>query len=184
MTIDLDKSVIRRARKAKGLSLRKLADQMGVQHNSVAAWERADAAGVIKINTRARALAALGVEPNATPQPGFQNRPVAEPAKLARREERVSYELSRAVAKKLIDDADAVLSVVPGNIEKIRPRVHGSMATEWLDEWQRLSRGSVGAIIDVLLGTDQHSIDMRQNSPFAGALTQQERLEAIGRARQ
>jgi len=77
-----------------------------------------------------------------------------------------------------------VLSVVPGNIEKIRPRVHGSMATEWLDEWQRLSRGSVGAIIDVLLGTDQHSIDMRQNSPFAGALTQQERLEAIGRARQ
>lgn len=107
---------------------------------------------------------------------------VASKAPFSRREERVAYELHCAVAKKLIDNPKYILSLVPDNIKKIRQNVRGPFVARWLDEWERLARGPIGNLIQVMLREDNEAIEMRQNSPFAGALTQAERLEAIARA--
>ena len=55
-------------------------------------------------------------------------------------------------------------------------------AVGWLDEWQALLDGPPEQLVDVFLGGDEHSVDLRQVSPFAGALSDEERLAAIRRA--
>ncbi|HEY0260274.1 MAG TPA: helix-turn-helix transcriptional regulator [Lacisediminihabitans sp.] len=174
----LGKSTLRTARLARGIGVRELARRMNVTPGAVSQWERSEANNTIQLNTLNRALTALrGVS---------QTRPatsdVYEPAPFEHREERVSFELHRAIAKKLIDAPSTVRAAIPEGIARIRSNVHGPLAKKWLDEWLRLSTGSVGELIDVLLGTDEHSIEMRQNSPFLTVLSQDDRLEAITRA--
>ncbi|MHC5797319.1 hypothetical protein ACVXZ4_14290 [Lacisediminihabitans sp. FW035] len=147
---------------------------MNVTPGAVSQWERSEAHNTIQANTLRRALEALREDPKSTI--------AEEPAPLDRREDRVAFELHRAVAKKLMDAPDAVRAAIPVGIERIRPNIRGPLAEGWLDEWLALSSGSTGALVDVLIGTDEHSIEMRQNSPFLGVLTQDERLEAIARA--
>lgn len=152
-------STIRRARTRAGVGVRQLARQLGVTPKAVTDWEKSEELGTVQINTIARALDALG-------------------------EERVARELHRAAAKKLLDDPEAVLRVVPSNVDRLRRQVRGSSAESWLDEWSELGQtGSLGGLIDVMLGTDQRSINMRQTSPFLGVLTQSERISAIELAR-
>ncbi|WIB65529.1 helix-turn-helix transcriptional regulator [Curtobacterium sp. MCBD17_040] len=163
-------SSIRRARQANNVSVRELARRLHVSPTAVSQMERSEARGAIQLGTLRKALLAAGPV-SAGPAAPFE-----------RREDRVSFELHRAVAKKLIDDPDSVLSVVPDNLKKMRDRVHGPLAHEWLNEWERLTTSSVGALVDAMLATNEHAAELRQNSPFAGALSQDERIEAIRRA--
>ena len=98
-----------------------------------------------------------------------------------RREERVQLELHRALLGKLISDYATVRSVAARNLVKARAVVRGEQAAGWLDAWQSLLDGPPELLVDVLLGEDERSVDLRQVSPFAGVLTQQERLAAIAR---
>lgn len=106
-----------------------------------------------------------------------------EPSPFARREERVAYELHRAVAKKLIDHPDAIRKLIKPNVARIRTKVQGSLVHGWLDRWEELADAPIGELLEAMLAVDELSIEMRQNSPFMGALTQEERLEAISHAR-
>jgi hypothetical protein len=99
-----------------------------------------------------------------------------------RREERVQLELHRALLGKLIRDHEGVRALAVGNLAKSRAVVRGDQAAGWLDEWQALLDGPPEQLVDVLLGEDEHSVDLRQVSPFAGALSTEERLAAIARA--
>jgi hypothetical protein len=65
----------------------------------------------------------------------------------------------------------------------MRESVRGGQAQAWPDEWEQLIEHPGPCLVEVFLGEDEHSIDMRQVSPFAGVLTQRERHEAIERAR-
>jgi transcriptional regulator with XRE-family HTH domain len=170
-------SQIRRSRERAGVGVRELARRLEVTGSAVSQWERSELEGSARLDTIAKALDAVGERLVVSSQP--VQRTTRE---LIRREERVSLELHRAIAKKLIDDPDSVLAVVPANVERMRSVVRGSTANAWLDEWLTLARGSLGALVDTMLSTDQWAIDLRQNSPFAGTLTQQERVEAIERA--
>lgn len=71
---------------------------------------------------------------------------------------------------------------MPANIAKMRERVHGPLAQGWLDRWQALASAPIGQVIDEMLSTDDEAKEIRQNSPFDGASTQDDRLEAIRRA--
>jgi hypothetical protein len=51
------------------------------------------------------------------------------------------------------------------------------------DEWAELIEHPGARLVDVFLGEHEHSVDLRQVSPFAGALSEEERLAAIKRAR-
>jgi hypothetical protein len=99
-----------------------------------------------------------------------------------RREERVQVELHRALLGKLITDVDRMRKVAHRNLAKSRSVVRGEQARGWLDEWDALVDGPPERLVEVFLGEDEHSIDLRQVSPFAGALSDKERLTAIRRA--
>lgn len=100
-----------------------------------------------------------------------------------RPEERVQLELHRTLLAKLLGDLGEARSVAHRNIDRMRTAVRGEQAQAWLDEWAELVDHPGPALIDAFVDTDEHSIDLRQVSPFAGLLTQQERLAAIERAR-
>lgn len=101
---------------------------------------------------------------------------------LERREERVSYELHRAVAEKVIEDPQQVLSQARSNLQKMLARTRGAHAAGWIHEWEALVSGDIPHLVEVMLRPDERSIDLRQMSPFAGVLTQEERLVAIHKA--
>ncbi len=147
---------------------------MDVTPGAVSQWERSEANNTIQLNTLTRALEALSNVPQQTIAP--------EPAPFDKRDERVAFELHRAVAKKLIDSPGAVKAAIPMGVDLNRPNARGQLVDAWLDEWLTLCTGPLGALIDVLLGTDEHSIEMRQNSPFLNVLSHDERLQAIARA--
>lgn len=101
---------------------------------------------------------------------------------IERREQRVSWELHRAVADRLRRDPAPVLGVARRNIDRMKGQRRDEYARGWVGEWERLVEGDVDALIEGMLGTDERAIDLRQMTPFAGALTQGERLVAIHKA--
>ena len=98
------------------------------------------------------------------------------------REVRVQRELHRAVVAKLIDDPMAVRTGAQRNLSSSRDQVRGSQARGWLDHWQTLIDGPTLALVDALLADSDNALDLQQVSPFAGALSEGERLAAIERA--
>lgn len=172
-------SHIRRARQRSGVGVRELARRLQVSPATVLDWERSEERGTVQMNTVERALEQLG-ESLVT---GTRRVNTAPGEDLVRREDRVTLELHRAVAVKLLQNPTAVLAVVPENLAKLRAGVRGEAARSWVDEWTELTQGfRIGALVDVMLGTDQRSRDMRQASPFLGVLDHTERIDAIRRA--
>lgn len=180
-SVPVEDSSIKRLRLTTGVSLRELSRRLSVTPGAVSQMERSEALGTIKVDTLRRALAALG-ERLVITTGGLAEGSTTSPAPFSRREDRVTFELHRAVARKLIDDPQPVLDVIPRNIEKLRGRVLADLSQGWLDQWQRASRGPVWELIHLMLGEDENSKELRQNSPFLGVLSQDERLRAIARA--
>lgn len=107
----------------------------------------------------------------------------SEPTGLTRREERTSWYLHRAVASKLRTGArEQILTIARENLAAMRAGVRGPQAHAWVDEWEKALNGPTSDLIALMLRTDTGGIDLRQVSPFAGALSQDERLAAIRRA--
>lgn len=150
---------------------------MNVTAGAVSQWEMAESKGAAKVATIEKALSAMGETLT------MGSRPIERfPLRMSRREDRVSLELHREISRKLIDDPTPVLAVVPDNVRKMRTVAHGIRAQGWLDDWERLAMGSLGELIEAMLGSTAWSRDLRQNSPFAGVLSQEERIRAIQRA--
>jgi hypothetical protein len=104
-------------------------------------------------------------------------------ASAARPEVLVQIELHKALLAKLIGDLGEVRTRARRNLARSRSVVRGRQAQDWLDEWSRLIDGPPSELVEVFLGEDEHSIDLRQVSPFAGVLSEDERKAAIRRAR-
>jgi hypothetical protein len=86
------------------------------------------------------------------------------------RAERRSLAYHRAVAKRLRRAmADEALRVV------WTWREHGRIADRYADEWERLLRRPVPEIARMISEDTQRGRDLRQNSPFAGVLSEAER---------
>src|SRR2546425_9344728 len=83
--------------------------------------------------------------------------------------------LHRAVAGRLVADPDAVLSKARANLDRLH-RIHpDGMASAWLDRWQTVLDDGVEAVLEVLTSRSPLAVELRQNSPFAGALPEAER---------
>ncbi len=161
-------STIEAARDAVGWSQRELASRLGVNVSTVSRMEESERRGTIRLDTLRRALAAMDREPRLEVVP-------------VRREERVLIELHRALAAELLQRPEAALAVVPRNLDRIRPHARGE-AVHWLDRWEELAAGPVDELIDAMLADTTEGRELRQNSPFAGALTDAARVAAIQRA--
>lgn len=97
---------------------------------------------------------------------------------LARDQQR-SLWLHRAVAGKLALDPPRVLDQAQRNLTRLR-EVHprGSVRADF-DAWQALLNGPLDILLDLLVSKSPQAVELRQNSPFAGVLTQIERTKAL-----
>ena len=103
--------------------------------------------------------------------------------RLLRREDRVSYELHRAVAEKVSEDPEPVLGKARTNLLRMSARTLDAYARGWVAEWDELvNGGDINLLVENMLRPDERGIDLRQMTPFAGVLSQEERLVAIHKA--
>jgi len=89
---------------------------------------------------------------------------------------RRSIEFGKAICKKLQENPD-LIQIPICNIQKWEQRE--GWTDPALEEWNTLLNGSREKIYEILTGTDSESQRIRSSSPFAGVLTQKERLQII-----
>jgi excisionase family DNA binding protein len=96
-----------------------------------------------------------------------------------RREDERSRWLHQAVAGKLVANPDRVMAIARKNLDHQR-RVHSSGRSDmWLNRWQQILDHGVGKVLDVLTSRAPSAVDLRQTSPFAGVLTDDERQAVL-----
>ncbi len=153
-------------RHASGLSQRALGERSGTSGATIAAYEAGKKEPRLTTLTRIAEAA------------GYRLRVEAEPivAPLTRAERR-TLALHGRVLEHLLRDPERVRAAARRNLPVIRAA--NPDAKPWLDEWERLVDGPLHALGSALISTDEHAHAFRQNSPFAGVLSQEERLEAL-----
>jgi transcriptional regulator with XRE-family HTH domain len=162
------------ARTEAGLSQRQLAARAGTSGATIAAYERGTKEP--RLSTLRRLLEAAGMRLELGYAPTTRRRAVA----LTREEQR-SLALHRAIAVRLAAGPAKVLAKARRNLAVMRRANTDGSAEVWLGEWQRRLRGPLAGVIYLLVSTDQHARDLRQVTPFAGVLSDDER-RAIYRA--
>jgi excisionase family DNA binding protein len=90
-----------------------------------------------------------------------------------RPEEERSWWLHGVVASKVLLDPEGLIGLARANLDKMR-RVHGERAWRWFDLWQQILDQGPNEVYDVLTSRSPFAVEMRQNTPFAGALTDDE----------
>ncbi len=163
--------LIRQARTRVGFSQSLLARLSGVAQPRVSAYESGREFPTTK--TLERALDACGAELALTSR--------RIPAEEMSRTERRSLELHRTIAAHLLADdqtrgrllADATRAFADGR----ETNPYGRL---WHDQWSQLLDGPVDELVVVLIGENEHSIELRVNSPFIGAVDDDPLEEVTG----
>jgi excisionase family DNA binding protein len=99
--------------------------------------------------------------------------------RLTREEER-SLRLHQALLTQMLTDPDAVISKAHDNLDRWT-RMHrpDGMTTRYLNDWKRVLDGGLDVIVDVVNSSSQEARELRQNSPFAGVLSDETRLQVL-----
>jgi excisionase family DNA binding protein len=87
--------------------------------------------------------------------------------------------LSQAVAGKLVRDPEGVLSQARRALAHLRTVHRRGQAARWLAEWEVILGGPVERVLETLTSPTPRARDLRQNSPFAGVLTEKERAQVL-----
>lgn len=98
-------------------------------------------------------------------------------------DQRRSLRLSYAIAGKLAQDPDTVLARAAANLDLMRSQHPRGQGAHWLEEWSKLLQGPLDELLQVLTGVSVRSRELRQNSPFAGVLSDDERAAVLAAAR-
>jgi excisionase family DNA binding protein len=98
------------------------------------------------------------------------------------RDQQRSLWLAYAVSGRIVTDPQAALATARENLVKMRGATRGS-ATRWLAEWERLIVGPVEQLLAAYTSRDLRGRELRQNSPFAGVLSDEERAEVLNQWR-
>jgi excisionase family DNA binding protein len=98
--------------------------------------------------------------------------------RLTREAER-SLWLHRAVVGRLVLDPDGVMDRARGNLRRMAVTHPSGMSAAWLACWQQVFQEGVDAVLDTLTSRAPLAVELRQNSPFAGVLTQEQRSAAL-----
>ena len=96
------------------------------------------------------------------------------------REEEKSLRLHQALLTQMLAEPDAVISKARDNLDRWtglhRP---DGMTVRYFEEWKRVLDGGLDAIVDVVNSPAQKARELRQNSPFAGVLSDETRLQVL-----
>lgn len=104
---------------------------------------------------------------------------IAHRRKGLAREEQRSLWLNRAIAGHLARDPEAVIARARENLERFEQIHAGTGAERWLRRWRDVLDDGPEAVMQTLTSTAPEAIDLRQNSPFPGVLTEVERREVL-----
>lgn len=100
-------------------------------------------------------------------------------SKLSRDQER-SLWLHRAVLAELVADPEEVLARVRRNLQRLRTQhPDRGMTARWLGQWQEVLDAGVDAVADVLTSQGPVALELRQNSPFAGVISEEVRSRVL-----
>ena len=102
----------------------------------------------------------------------------ARTARLTRDQQR-SLWLGYAVAGKFVSNPEGVLGTGRANLRKLQERSPRGRGRHWLEEWDRLLLGPTEEILEALTSRSPRARELRQNSPFAGVLSDAERQEVL-----
>lgn len=72
----------------------------------------------------------------------------------------------------------ALVAIATANIDRWYPTASAGVRKA-LDEWRVILDGPLDDVIRVLTAVDEESVRLRQSSPFAGLMTEAERLSII-----
>lgn len=122
----------------------------------------------------------LGISPSVV-QSALATAIARRPAS-SRREERFPYELHVLLAAKLYEQSEKLLSIARENIRRMRGTPRAPMAEGWLDRWEEILELPAAEMEQDMLRDTEEGRDMRQMSPFAGALDPIERMVAMKKA--
>lgn len=95
------------------------------------------------------------------------------------RDQARSLWLHRIVAGRLAMDPDDILTTARANIHTLCRADPDSAVQQSLKQWQTLLDGSLTSLLDILTSTSVQAIELRENSPFTGVLSEQERRAAL-----
>lgn len=125
------------------------------------------------VTTLARVLAGLGAELHLELKS-------LEAGKEKRREKHRSLWLNRLVVGELTRDPDRALAIARDNITRWR-EIHARRPAilAALNRWSEILDEGVESIVATLTGQSEEAEDLRQNSPFAGVLSQEQREQAL-----
>lgn len=101
--------------------------------------------------------------------------------RLTRDQER-SLLLSYAVAGHLVTDPEGTVAHARRNLARMRDSSSRGAARVWLDQWEALLNGSLVDLLTALTSSSMRSRELRQNTPFAGVLSEQERMRVLATA--
>lgn len=106
-----------------------------------------------------------------------------EAIRLARtrmsKQDRQALLLAYAVAGEIVRDPAATLTKAKTNLRAMQREAHVGPTRVWLKEWDSLLEGPLLALLNALTATTQRSRELRQNSPFAGVLSDDLRREVL-----
>lgn len=101
---------------------------------------------------------------------------------VARREERFPFELHVMLGMRLREDPSRLRSLAWTNLEGMRRTPRAAVAKRWLDRWAELLQLPDDELERAMLADDEEGRDLRQISPFSGALSREDRLVAMKKA--
>jgi hypothetical protein len=94
------------------------------------------------------------------------------------RDQRRSLALNCALADRLEDDP-ALVGIAFDNLVRLRSVHPRGPVVDSFDQWQRLLEGPLSELVAVLRSESVEAQQLRQNSPFAGVLSQKERRQVL-----
>lgn len=94
------------------------------------------------------------------------------------RDQRRSLYLAYALAGRIVEDPSRAQRLALDNLDRMRAASRGQ-ASKWLDEWDRLLHGPIDRLLQALVSSSPKGRELRQNSPFAGLLSDAERQHIL-----
>jgi excisionase family DNA binding protein len=87
--------------------------------------------------------------------------------------------LSHAVAGYVVRDPERTLGLARRNLDAMLALAARGSAKVWLSEWKQLLDGPVEGVLETLTSRSPRARELRQNTPFAGVLSERERREVL-----
>jgi hypothetical protein len=90
----------------------------------------------------------------------------------------------RLIAKKLQENPERILSLARRNLHRFIKGRSAPATSLWLEWRSILEQDSIDRIVAVMMAKTQKATELRQASPFAGALSQEEIARTIQREKE